>query len=285
MLESILSIGLGGVFEIIVLSCVFYYIFLFLHGTRGAQVLVGFAVLLVVLLGATYFLNLTELNWLLRRVSVYISIAMLVIFQPEIRRALAELGRQPVFAVTPEKRTIIDHVTEAVVHLADHKVGALIAIEREIGTRAIQETGTKVDAPVIPELLASIFFPHTPLHDGGVIIRGNRILYAGCVFPLSQRVELHKSLGTRHRAAIGLSEETDAVVIIVSEETGTISVSYRGRLSRGLDEERLKRFLGALLKGKKPESAWKRMQEQLDLTPEGIAKAENRVEKVVTSDG
>ncbi len=284
MLDSILSIGLGGVFEIIVLSCAFYYIFLFLHGTRGAQVLVGFAVLLVVLLGATYFLNLTELNWLLRRVSVYISIAMLVIFQPEIRRALAELGRQPVFTVTPEKRTIIDHVTEAVVHLADHKVGALIAIEREIGTRAIQETGTKVDSPVVPELLASIFFPHTPLHDGGVIIRGNRILYAGCVFPLSQRVELHKSLGTRHRAAIGLSEETDAVVIIVSEETGTISVSYRGRLSRGLDEERLKRFLAALLKGKKPESAWKRMQEQLDLTPEGIAKAENRVEKVVTNE-
>ena len=140
MLESILSIGLGGVFEIIVLSGVFYYIFLFLQGTRGAQVLVGFAVLLVLLLSATYFLNLTELNWLLRRVSVYISIALLVIFQPEIRRALAELGRQPVFVVTPEKRTIIDHVVQAVVHLAEHKVGALIAIEREIGTRAIQET-------------------------------------------------------------------------------------------------------------------------------------------------
>ncbi len=284
MLDSILSIGLGGVFEIIVLSCIFYYIFLFLQGTRGAQVLVGFAVMLVLLLGATHFLNLAELNWLLRRVSVYISIALLVIFQPEIRRALAELGRQPVFTVTPEKRSIIDHVVQAVVHLADHKVGALIAIEREIGTRSIRETGTKVDSPVVPELLASIFFPHTPLHDGGVIIHGNRIMSAGCVFPLSQRVELHKSLGTRHRAAIGLSEETDAVVIIVSEETGTISVSYRGRLSRGLDGERLKRFLTALLKGKKPESAWKRVQEQLDLTPEGIAKAENRSEKAVTSD-
>jgi len=284
VLDSILSIGLGGVFEIIVLSCIFYYIFLFLQGTRGAQVLVGFAVMLVLLLGATHFLNLAELNWLLRRVSVYISIALLVIFQPEIRRALAELGRQPVFTVTPEKRSIIDHVVQAVVHLADHKVGALIAIEREIGTRSIRETGTKVDSPVVPELLASIFFPHTPLHDGGVIIHGNRIMSAGCVFPLSQRVELHKSLGTRHRAAIGLSEETDAVVIIVSEETGTISVSYRGRLSRGLDGERLKRFLTALLKGKKPESAWKRVQEQLDLTPEGIAKAENRSEKAVTSD-
>jgi len=285
MLDSILSIGWGGLFEILVLSCVFYYIFLFLHGTRGAQVLVGLAVLLVLLLGATNLLSLTELNWLLRRVSVYISIALLVIFQPEIRRALAELGRQPVFAVTPDKRTIIDHVVQAVVHLADHKVGALIAIEREIGTRDIQETGTKIDSPVVPELLACIFFPHTPLHDGGVIIRGNRIIYAGCVFPLSQRVELHKSLGTRHRAAIGLSEETDAVIIVVSEETGTISVSYRGRLSRGLDGERLKRFLSALLKGKKPESAWKRMQEQLDLTPEGIAKSEKRVKKEVADVG
>jgi diadenylate cyclase len=279
VLDGIISIGLGGLFEIIVLTCVFYYVFLFLHGTRGAQVLVGLAVLLVVLLGATYFLNLTELNWLLRKVSVYIAIALLVIFQPEIRRALAELGRQPVFTVSTDKRTIIDHVVQTIVHLADHKVGALIAIEREIGTRAIQETGTKIDCPVVPELLGSIFFPHTPLHDGGVIISGNRIMAAGCVFPLSQRVELHKSLGTRHRAAIGLSEETDAVVIAVSEETGTISVSYRGRLSRGLDGERLKRFLTALLKGHKPESAWRRMQDQLDLTPEGIAKSEKLVKE------
>ncbi len=279
MIDAVLSIGWGGLFEILVLTCVFYYVFLFLHGTRGAQVLVGLAVLLVMLLGITYGLGLTELNWLLRKVSVYIAIAMLVIFQPEIRRALAELGRQPVFTVSADKRTIIDHVVQAVVHLADHKVGALIAIEREIGTRAIQETGTKIDSPVVPELLSSIFFPHTPLHDGGVIIRGNRVMAAGCVFPLSQRVELHKSLGTRHRAAIGLSEETDAVVIAVSEETGTISVSYRGRLSRGLDDERLKRFLTALLKGQKPESAWRRMQDQLDLTPEGIAKSEKRVEQ------
>jgi diadenylate cyclase len=283
VIENILSVGIGGVFEIIVLTCVFYYVFLFLHGTRGAQVLIGLAVLLVLLLGATYLLNLSELFWLLRKVSVYIAIAILVIFQPEIRRALAELGRQPVFTVSTDRRTVIDHVVQTVVHLADHKVGALIAIEREIGTRSIQETGTKIDSPVVPELLGSIFFPHTPLHDGGVIISGNRIMAAGCVFPLSQRVELHKSLGTRHRAAIGLSEETDAVVIAVSEETGTISVSYRGRLSRGLDEERLKRFLTALLKGQKPESAWRRMQDQLDLTPEGIAKSENRVEKEASS--
>jgi len=184
-----------------------------------------------------------------------------------------------VFSVGTDRREIIDCVVQAVVHLSEHKVGALIAIEREIGTRAIRETGIKIEAPVVPELLASIFFPHTPLHDGGVIIQGGRIMAASCVFPLSQRLELHKSLGTRHRAAVGLSDETDAVVIIVSEETGTISVSYRGRLSRGLDGERLRRFLSALLKGQKEDSTLKRMQEQLDLTPEGIAKSEKRAEQ------
>jgi len=171
----------------------------------------------------------------------------------------------------------------AVVLLAEQRVGALIALEREIGTRAIQETGVSLDASVTPELLASIFFPHTPLHDGGVIITDNRIVAAGCVFPLSQNPDIQRQLGTRHRAAVGLCEETDAVAVIVSEETGTISVSYRGRLSRGLDEDRLRRFLSALLlKGQKAESAWQRAKEQLDLTPEGIAKSEKLADKEQT---
>lgn len=279
MLESILVIGWTGVFEIILLTIAFYYIFLFFRGTRGAQVLIGMLLLIAVLLTMTYLLNLTQLNWLLRRLSVYIAAGFVIIFQPEIRRALAELGRQPVFSANTDKRTVIDSVVQAVTHLADHKVGALIAIEREIGTRGVRESGIKIDAPVIPELLSTIFFPHTPLHDGGVIIQGGRIMAASCVFPLSQRLELHKNIGTRHRAAVGLSEETDAVVIVVSEETGAISVSYRGRLSRGLDGERLRRFLNALLKGSQEDNVWRRMQEQLDLTPEGIAKSESRVNK------
>jgi len=177
----------------------------------------------------------------------------------------------------------VDHVVRAVVLLAEQRVGGLIALEREIGTRAIQETGVSLDASVTPELLASIFFPHTPLHDGGVIISGNRIVAAGCVFPLSQNPDIQRQLGTRHRAAVGLCEETDAVAVIVSEETGTISVSYRGRLSRGLDEDRLRRFLSALLlKGQKAESAWQRAKEQLDLTPEGIAKSEKLADKEQT---
>jgi diadenylate cyclase len=224
----------------------------------------------------TYLLNLSQLNWLLRRISVYIAAGFVIIFQPEIRRALAELGRQPVFSNNTDRRSIIDNVVQAVTHLSDHKVGALIAIEREIGTRGVRESGIAIDAPVGPELLATIFYPHTPLHDGGVIIHAGRIMAASCVFPLSQRLDLHKNLGTRHRAAVGLSDDTDAVVIVVSEETGAISVSYRGRLSQGLDGERLRRFLNALLKGKQEDNVWRRMQEQLDLTPEGIAKSENR---------
>jgi diadenylate cyclase len=283
MQSAIEMLGFWELFQVLVLWCIFYYLFLFFRGTRGAQVLVGLALLLVVLIGLTHFAHLDELSWILRRVFVFLGLALLVIFQPEIRRALAELGRQPVFAGSSEKRGTIDYIITSATTLAEHKIGALIAIEREIGTRAIQETGTKLHIKLVPEILTSIFFPHTPLHDGGVIIRDTRIMAAGCVFPLSHRTDLHKSMGMRHRAAVGLSEETDAVVVIISEETGTISVAYRGRLSRGLDIDRLKRFLTALLLKEKGGSAWRRAQEQLDLTPEGIAKAEDRAEEEKTS--
>jgi diadenylate cyclase len=266
----------GAAIQILVLACAFYYILLFFRGTRGAQILVGLVLCLVLLMGLTQVLNLDALSWILRRTSVFLGVALLIIFQPEIRRALAELGRQPVFTVSPERRTAVDAVVGAVSILAEQRVGALIAVEREIGTRNVQETGTRLDAKVEPELLASIFFPHTPLHDGGVIICENRIVAAGCIFPLSQKADLHRQLGTRHRAAVGLSEETDAVVVVVSEETGTISVSYRGRLSRGLDEDRLRRFLAALLLKDSPgESRWRRARKHLNLTPQGIARSES----------
>lgn len=279
-MPGIYFLGLGGLLQVLVLACAFYYIFLFFRGTRGAQVLVGLVLLLALLIGLTQVFNLDALNWILRRISVFFGAALLIIFQPEIRRALAELGKKPVFNVSVEERTAVESVVEATMMLAEHRVGALIAIEREIGTRGILETGVKLDAVLAPELLASLFYPHTPLHDGGVIIRGNRIVAAACVFPLSQKMELHKQLGTRHRAAVGLSEETDAVVVVVSEETGTVSVTYRGRLSRGLDEDRLRRFLAALLiKGKPVGSPWQRVKRQLDLTPAGIAKSESRSEQ------
>jgi diadenylate cyclase len=259
-----------------VLAAVYYYIFLFLRGTRSAQVLVGLVFLLAILIGLTQLFNLDALNWILRQLSVFFGAALLIIFQPEIRRALAELGRQPLFSVAEQKREVVESIVEAVASLAEHRVGALIAVERDTPAAAILETGVKLDAAVTPELLASIFFPHTPLHDGGVIIRGGRIVAAGCVFPLSQKMELQRQLGTRHRAALGLSEETDAVVVVVSEETGAISVSHHGRLTRGLDEDQLRRFLSGLLVRENPSaSAWQRMRRELDLTPEGIVKSEN----------
>ncbi len=270
---------IGGLLQIVVLAVVFYYLFLFFKGTRGAQVLVGLAIVLVILIGSTHLLQWTELNFLLRKFSVGLALATLIIFQPEIRRALAELGKQPVFRSGVERRSVLDAVVQAVELLAEHRIGALIAFEREIGTGSIIETGIRLDAPVVPELLASLFFPHTPLHDGGVVICNNKLAAAACLFPLSHNTDLHKTLGTRHRAAVGLSEETDAVVVVVSEETGTISVSTNGRLSRGLDGERLRRYLSAMLLKEKSESPWRRAQEQLDLTPEGLAKAETMDER------
>lgn len=267
--------GFSEALEILVLGAMFYYVILFFRGTRGAQVLLGLVMVLLVLMLLTQLFHLDAVNWLLKRFSVYLAIAFVIIFQPEIRRAMAELGKPHVFTSTLQERTVVDNIVQAILLLAERKIGALIAIERETGTLAIRETGTKIDSVVTPELLSSIFYPHTPLHDGGVIIHQDRIVAAGCLFPLSAREELSKSLGTRHRAAIGLTEETDAIVVVVSEETGTMSVAYKGRLSRGLDEDRLRRVLSAvLLRPKRAKSRWSRAREQLDLTPEGVAKTD-----------
>ncbi|NKB22932.1 MAG: TIGR00159 family protein [Kiritimatiellae bacterium] len=275
--NQIRAIEFSALLEIFALAILFYYLILFFKGTRGAAVLTGFMLVFIVLLILTQIFRLDTLNWILQRFSGFLVIAFVIIFQPEIRRALAELGKQHVFVSTKSERSLIDDIVKAVLHLAERKIGALVAIEREIGMRAIQESGTRVDSLVTPELLATIFFPQTPLHDGGVIIQRNRVVAAGCFFPLSQRAELSKSLGTRHRAAIGITEETDSLVIVVSEETGAISVAYNGRLSRGLDEERLRRLLSGVLirRKKKTQTRLTKMQEQLDLTPEGVARADD----------
>lgn len=239
--------GARGILEILVLAVVFYYLLRFIRGTRGAQVLSGLAVLLAVLMGMTWLFNLDTLNWLLQRLSVYVAVALLIIFQPEIRRALAELGRRHVFTATQGERPLVDTIVKACLQLAEQKIGALIAVEREVSVGAVVDTGTRLDSAVSADLLTTIFFPKTPLHDGGVIIKGDRVAAAACLFPLSQKEELSRQLGTRHRAAIGLTEETDAVVVVISEETGTISVAFHGRLRRGFDEEHLRRVLGSLL--------------------------------------
>ncbi len=239
--------GLNGWIEILCLAVIFYYLFFFLKGTRGAPVLTGLVLLFIGLIVLTRLIHLDALNWLLGRFLVYLAVAVLIIFQPEIRRALAELGKQHLFGNAFSNETMVDQIVQATGYLALRKIGALIAIEQAIGTRPVQETGIKLDSAVTPELLAGIFAPHAPLHDGGVIIAGNRMVAARCMFPLSEQDAFGKDLGTRHRAAVGLSDETDAVVIVVSEETGMISVSHDGRLIQNLDENHLRRFLSGLL--------------------------------------
>jgi diadenylate cyclase len=218
-----------------------------LRGTRGWPVVIGFVVLLLALALVTTILDLKVLRWLLGTFSAFFAVAVLIIFQPELRRMLAELGNLPLFVSMSEQRESIEVIIQTVERLADVKIGALIAIEQSIQLQEAVESGIRVDCDATPEMLETIFFPNNAIHDGGVIIKGDRIAYAACIFPLTQRQDLNKSLGTRHRAAIGLSEETDAVIVVVSEETGMISHAYKGQLVRGVSLEELRAFLTSVL--------------------------------------
>jgi diadenylate cyclase len=233
--------------EIFILAVLIYFVFKLVRGTRGWPVVIGFVVVLLALTAVTTILDLKVLRWILGSASVFIALGALVIFQPELRRILAELGNLPLFASTSEQRESIEVIIQTVERLADVKIGALIAIEQSIQLQEAVESGIKVDCDATPEMLETIFFPNNAVHDGGVIIKGDRIAYAACIFPLSQRNDLNKSLGTRHRAAIGLSEETDAVIVVVSEETGMISHAYKGQLVRGVTLEELRAFLVSVI--------------------------------------
>lgn len=247
LVDSLRFPGVEGVVEILVLAVAFYYVLLFISGTRGAQILTGLVLLLVFLTVLTQVVQLNTLNWILQRSPVYLAFAMLVIFQPEIRRVLEELGRRHRFSSGGDNRPYLDAILKAMNRMSDQKIGALIAVERTHDLGVYESTGVPIRAELSPELLINLFYPRTPLHDGGVIIRNGRVSSAACVFPVSQKTDLSKALGTRHRAAIGLSEETDAVVLVVSEETGAVSVAYKGKLRRGLDHERAERLLTSIL--------------------------------------
>jgi len=233
--------------EVLILAVVIYFASRFLRGTRGWPVVIGFVIVLLTLALATTLLNLQVLRWLLGTFSAFFAVAVIIIFQPELRRMLAELGNLPLFASASEQRESIEVIIQTCERLADVKIGALIAIEQSIQLQEAVESGVPVDCEATPEMLETIFFPNNAIHDGGVILKGDRIAYAACIFPLTQRSDLNKSLGTRHRAAIGLSEETDAVVIVVSEETGMISHAYKGQLVRGVTLEELRAFLTTVL--------------------------------------
>jgi len=233
--------------EILILAVGIYYTTKFVRGTRGWPVVIGFVVLLLALILVTTLLDLQVLRTLLAYASYFIAVSAVVIFAPEIRRMLAELGNLPLFASTREQRENIEVIIQTVERLADVRIGALIAIEQSIQLFEAVESGVTVDCEATPEMLETIFFPNNAIHDGGVIIKGDRIAYAACIFPLTQRQDLNKSLGTRHRAAIGLSEETDAVIVVVSEESGKISHAYKGQLVRGVTLEELRAFLTSVL--------------------------------------
>ena len=233
--------------EILILAVLIYFAFKFVRGTRGWPVVIGFVVVLLALTAVTTLLNLQVLRWILGSASVFIAVGGVVIFQPELRRMLAELGNLPLFASNSEQRESIEVIIDTCIRLADVKIGALIAVEQSIQLQEIIESSVKVDCDATVEMLETIFFPNNAIHDGGVVIKGDRIMYAAAIFPLTQRNDLNKSLGTRHRAAIGLSEETDAVVVVVSEETGMISYAHKGQLVRGVTPEELRAFMSQII--------------------------------------
>jgi len=235
------------VFEILILWFVFYMVILYIKGTRTVQVLKGLVILAAIFI-ITQKLGLETINWIMAKLIPISIIGFLIIFQPELRRGLARLGQ---FGIFPVKEMVIDEIAKSATALSKKKIGSLIAIEREVGLRAYIESGVPLDAKISSELISTIFMPNTPLHDGGIIIEEDRVVAAGCLFPLSQESHITKTLGTRHRAAIGLTEETDAIVVVISEETGTISIAVSGKLTRNLDREELVKSLTNLYRPKK----------------------------------
>ncbi len=234
--------------DISLLAIGFYYLLLLFRGTRAMHVLKGVA-LFAVIYYIAYQWNLEAVYYVFSRLTTVLLIVIVVVFQPEIRRALARVGQTGFFGrMLSEGSSYIDEVVRACSIMSKRRVGALIVITREAGIQSVIDTGTPIDSVVKAEVLTTIFTPYSTLHDGAVVIRDGRIAAASCMLPLSEKLDLDKSLGTRHRAGIGLSEESDAVVVIVSEETGTISVSVGGRLLRDQDRESLSKLLNQLLR-------------------------------------
>ncbi len=243
-------IGWRDVVDIAIVSILIYEVLKLIRGTRAVQMAVGGA-LAVALFYLSRLAELETVNWVIRNLVGYVVFAAIVLFQSDIRRALAHLGRAPFFRYLAKGETVDETVEEIAVAaqmLSSQRTGAIIAIERQIGLRNYAEGGIPLDAEISYDLLVTIFQNGTPLHDGAVIIQENRITAAACFLPLTVNPRLSKDLGTRHRAAIGLTEENDAVAVVVSEETGWISVVLEGRIERNLTPERLRGRLRQLLR-------------------------------------
>ena len=230
--------------DILIVAFLIYQLLQFIRGTHAVQMALG-ALVLVLLYWLSQLLHLETVNWLLRTFMPYLVFGIIVVFQSEIRKVLAQLGKTPLPGVfgSPRTEEVIDEVVLAGTTLAAQRTGAIVVIERDMGLRSYIETGIALDAYVTYDLLISIFNPGTPLHDGAVIVQGNRVAAAACFLPLTVNPQLSRELGSRHRAAIGVTEDTDALAVVVSEETGVISLVVGGRIRRELDGASLKSAL------------------------------------------
>lgn len=224
--------------EILILALGLYQIFRAFKATRGARILVGLASILIFLTLISQLFSFQVISWIITRAAAALALALIVIFQPELRNALAKLGSSRLFLFsTTRKLAFLELFADAVIALSKKRIGALFAIERGISMKPFLETGVKMDAIFSQELAMAVFYPKAPLHDGGMIIAQDRVAGAACVFPVSQKELGDRSIGLRHRAAIGVSEETDCVVVVVSEETGNISLCVDGEMIRTLNAE------------------------------------------------
>lgn len=257
---------LKNIVDVLLVWFVFYKLITIVKGTKAVQLLKGIFVILFANI-LTRYLGLDTLNWMMEQVLTYGFLVVIIIFQPELRRALEQLGRGRLFARSAmqeeeERDRLIEAFNKSVSYMAKRRIGALISIERETGLSEYIETGIQMNSNVTSELLINIFIPNTPLHDGAVILQKNRIAAAGCYLPLSENPFISKELGTRHRAALGISEVTDAITIIVSEETGAVSITANGDINRNLSMEEFERQLRKVWFGGEEQvtstSFWKR---------------------------
>jgi diadenylate cyclase len=252
--------------EIFILAAIAYHGYHFFRATRGARILTGLLVVLLSLTATSEFIDLRVINWLLQRLSVFLAIGMVVIFQPEIRRMLAELGSQRLFLFNRTAEASLDTLIEAMTEMSHKRMGVLIAIKRGIDLTPFAETGVELDAKITRELLATIFHPKTALHDGGAIVDSDRLLAAGCVFPVSQREVKNRALGLRHRAAMGVTEETDAIALVVSEESGALSLCFQGVLEHDMEPEVLRERVQYILTHGETETSTETLEEKTEST-------------------
>jgi diadenylate cyclase len=227
--------------EILFLATCIYQIYRAFRATRGAQILVGLGTLLVVLTLVSTLFRFEVISWILKGAATILTFALIVIFQPELRTGLARLGSNRLFSFYSRRRLdFLERFADAVIHLSKQRIGALFAIQRDVSLKEQLDTGVALDAHFSPELAMAVFYPKAPLHDGGMIIADDRVAGAACVFPVTEREMKDRSTGLRHRAAIGLTERTDAIAVVVSEETGAISICQNGTLQRGLTEKQFR---------------------------------------------